>query len=97
MKESLLLTPTLTSSANNAFQRGVVAGTCRAVSALTNEFQDLLDSARIDERKNQSQVAAARLVRLAAHITQDGLTAVEAVELLRQEAEAIEHQAQELH
>ncbi|WP_346265144.1 DUF2732 family protein [Klebsiella pneumoniae] len=28
---------------------------------------------------------------------QEGLTAVEAVELLRNEAEAIEHQAQELH
>ncbi|WP_414483763.1 DUF2732 family protein [Serratia marcescens] len=71
--------------------------TCLFAPSLTNEFQDLLDSARIDERKNQSQVAAARLVRLAAHITQEGLTAVEAVELLRQEAEAIEHQAQELH
>lgn len=52
---------------------------------------------RIDERKNQADLAAARLVRLAAHITKNGLTAVEAVELLRQEAESIEHQAQELH
>ncbi|HCT7985332.1 DUF2732 family protein [Serratia entomophila] len=57
----------------------------------------LLDSARLDERKNQADLAAARLVRLAAHITKNGLTAIEAVELLRQEAETIEHQAQELH
>lgn len=57
----------------------------------------LLDNARLDERKNQADLAAARLVRLAAHITKNGLTAVEAVELLRQEAESIEHQAQELH
>ena len=57
----------------------------------------LLNNARIDERKNQADRAAIRLVRLAAHITKNGLTAVEAVELLRQEAEAIENQAQELH
>ncbi|WP_196062770.1 MULTISPECIES: DUF2732 family protein [unclassified Serratia (in: enterobacteria)] len=57
----------------------------------------LLNTARLDERKNQAEVAAARLVRLASHIAQNGLNAIEAVELLRQEAEAIEHKAQELH
>jgi hypothetical protein len=57
----------------------------------------LLNTARLDERKNQAELAAARLVRLAAHITKNDLTTVEAVELLRQEAEAIEHHAQELH
>ncbi|MGB8667123.1 MAG: DUF2732 family protein [Serratia inhibens] len=57
----------------------------------------LLNNARLDERKNQADLAAARLVRLAAHISKNGLTAIEAVELLRQEAEAIEHSAQELH
>lgn len=57
----------------------------------------LLNDARMDERRNQAEVAAARLVRLAAHITSDGLSVTEAVELLRQEAEAIENQAQELH
>ena len=57
----------------------------------------VLLNVRIDERKNQADLAAARLVRLAAHITKNGLTAIEAVELLCQEAEAIENQAQELH
>lgn len=57
----------------------------------------VLLNVRIDERKNQADLAAARLMRLAAHITKNGLTAIEAVELLRQEAESIEHQAQELH
>lgn len=57
----------------------------------------VLLNVRIDERKNQADRAAARLVRLAAHITKNGLTAIEAVELLRQEAESIENQAQELH
>ena len=57
----------------------------------------VLLSVRIDERKNQADRTSARLVRLAAHITKNGLTAVEAVELLRQEAETIEHQVQELH
>ncbi|CAI1025539.1 DUF2732 domain-containing protein [Serratia quinivorans] len=57
----------------------------------------VLLSVRIDERKNQADRTSARLVRLAAHITKNGLTAIEAVELLRQEAETIEHQAQELH
>ncbi|BEM74717.1 hypothetical protein SME36J_41400 [Serratia marcescens] len=57
----------------------------------------ILLNVRIDERKNQADLAAARLVRLAVHISKNGLTAIEAVELLRQEAEAIEHQAQELH
>ncbi|CAI0930919.1 Protein of uncharacterised function (DUF2732) [Serratia plymuthica] len=57
----------------------------------------LLNDARMDERRNQAEVAAARLVRLAAYITCGGLSVTEAVELLRQEAEAIENQAQELH
>ncbi|MDF9722498.1 DUF2732 family protein [Serratia marcescens] len=57
----------------------------------------LLVHARLDERKNQADLAAARLVRLAAYISKNGLTAIEAVELLRQEAESIENQAQELH
>lgn len=57
----------------------------------------LLNNARIDERKNQADRAAVRLVRLAAHIIKNGLTAIEAVELLHQEAEAIENQARELH
>lgn len=57
----------------------------------------VLLNVRIDERKNQADRVAARLVRLAAHITKNGLTALEAVELLCQEAEAIENQAQELH
>ncbi|CAI1729800.1 TPA: DUF2732 family protein [Serratia marcescens] len=57
----------------------------------------LLNDARMDERRNQAEVAAARLVRLAVHITSGGLSVTEAVELLRQEAEAIENQAQELH
>ncbi|CAI0923423.1 DUF2732 domain-containing protein [Serratia quinivorans] len=57
----------------------------------------VLLNVRIDERKNQADRTSARLVRLAAHITKNGLTAIEAVELLHQEAEAIESQAQELH
>lgn len=57
----------------------------------------VLLNVRIDERKNQADLAAARLVRLAAHISKNGLTVIEAVELLRQEAESIENQAQELH
>jgi hypothetical protein len=57
----------------------------------------VLLNVRIDERRNQADLAAARLVRLAAHITKSGLTAIEAAELLCQEAESIENQAQELH
>ena len=57
----------------------------------------VLLNVRIDERKNQADRTSARLVRLAAHITKNGLTVIEAVELLRQEAESIENQAQELH
>ena len=71
----------------------------------TNEIKEfyaqpldaMLLNVRIDERKNQADLSAARLVRLAAHIAQNGLSAAEAVELLQQEAENIEHQAQELH
>ncbi|WP_413510461.1 DUF2732 family protein [Serratia liquefaciens] len=57
----------------------------------------LLNDARMDERRNQAEVTATRLVRLAAHITCGGLSVTEAVELLCQEAEAIENQVQELH
>lgn len=60
-------------------------------------FVLLLNDARIDERKNQASVASARMVRIAAYIVTNDLSVSEAVELLRQEADAIENQAQELH
>jgi len=63
----------------------------------TQPLEAVLLNVRIDERKNQADRTSARLVRLAAHITKNGLTVIEAVELLRQEAESIENQAQELH
>ncbi|HEJ0402633.1 MULTISPECIES: DUF2732 family protein [Serratia] len=70
-------------------------------SAIKEFYAQPLDAVllnvRIDERKNQADLASARLVRLAAYISKNGLTVIEAVELLRKEAEAIEHQAQELH
>ncbi|MGG2143477.1 DUF2732 family protein [Symbiopectobacterium sp. RP] len=55
----------------------------------------LLNEARMDERRGCADVFAARLERLALHITGNRLGSIDAAELLRDVAQRIQNDAQE--
>ncbi|HBW3236227.1 TPA: DUF2732 family protein [Klebsiella pneumoniae] len=57
----------------------------------------LLTEARLEERRARAEAMAARLDSLACHISSLQLNHVEAAELLRVTAEAIQNEAQEIH
>lgn len=57
----------------------------------------LLNKARNEERKERAQVVSDRLAELALHIDLEGLSGVEAAELIRREVERYRNEAQELH
>nr|DAI72849.1 MAG TPA: Protein of unknown function (DUF2732) [Caudoviricetes sp.] len=57
----------------------------------------LLNKARQDERKDRALAVSERLIEIAVHIHQQELSGIEAVELIRREAERYENESQELH
>ncbi|OOC11578.1 hypothetical protein BM451_20880 [Dickeya dadantii] len=57
---------------------------------------ELLNKARLEERKDQHLSFSLRLAALAIHAQQKSLSAAELVELMRQESERFEHSAQGL-
>ena len=57
----------------------------------------LLTVARLEERRARAEAMAARLDSLTCHISSRQLNHVEAAELLRVTAEAIQNEAQEIH
>ena len=57
----------------------------------------LLTEARLEERRARAEAMAARLDNLACQIPSRQLNHVEAAELLRVNAEAIQNEAQEIH
>ncbi|BBW84772.1 DUF2732 family protein [Klebsiella pneumoniae] len=57
----------------------------------------LLDEAKSEERKGRALAVSIRLEALATHITNKGLSAIEAAELLRREATRYENESQDLH
>ena len=76
----------------------------RNIETLTNKtgpddagLNILLTEARLEERRARAEAMAARLDSLACHITSSHLKHVEAAELLRVAAEAIQNEAQEIH
>ncbi|AYZ55111.1 DUF2732 family protein [Klebsiella oxytoca] len=60
-------------------------------------LDDLVNEARKEERKGRALAVSIRLEALATHITNKGLSAIEAAELLRREATRHENESQELH
>lgn len=60
-------------------------------------LNQMLTDARMEERRARAEAMAARLDRLACHITSRQLNHVEAAELLRIAAENIQNEAQEIH
>ena len=57
----------------------------------------LFKAAKKEERKDRALAVSIRLEALATHITNKGLNAIEAAELLRREATRYENESQELH
>jgi len=57
----------------------------------------LLAKAKDEERKDRALMTSVRLDKLATLIASNGLTGVEAAELLRQEAAHYEHESQEFY
>lgn len=62
-----------------------------------NFLNDLLNEARKEERKGRALAVSIHLEALATHITNKGMSAIEAAELLRREAARYENESQELH
>ena len=57
----------------------------------------LLTDAKKEERKDRALAVSIRLEALAIHITKEGMSGIEAAELLRREACRFENESQELH
>lgn len=57
----------------------------------------LLTDAKKEERKDRALAVSMRLEALAIHITKEGMSGIEAAELLRREATRFENESQELH
>lgn len=57
----------------------------------------LLNKARIEERKDRAMAVSGRLIELAVNIHQQGLSGIEAAELIRREAERYDNESRELH
>ena len=67
----------------------------RKFHANVEQLSTIITSARMEERAERGLQVARRLTNLAMRIQQKGLNSVEAAELLRQEAERYENEAQE--
>jgi hypothetical protein len=61
------------------------------------ELDMMLNDARKEERLARAELMASRLNVLACKIRSDGMTHIEAAELLNQEAEKIQAQIEEAH
>lgn len=67
----------------------------RKFSAEVEQLSTIITSARAEERAERGLLVARRLAGLAMQIQQKGLSGVEAAELIRQEAERYQNEAQE--
>ncbi|MHC0023877.1 DUF2732 domain-containing protein [Enterobacter vonholyi] len=57
----------------------------------------LLTDAKKEERKDRALAVSIRLEALAIYITKEGMSGIEAAEMLRLEATRFENESQELH
>ena len=73
----------------------------RTFDADTEALVAVITKARIEERKDRalavSERLEERLVELAVHVNQQGLSGVEAADLIRREAERYQHESEEMH
>jgi len=66
-------------------------------AAESDPLMAVIDIAKREERKGRALAVSIRLEALATHITNKGLSSIEAAELLRREATRYENESQELH
>lgn len=69
----------------------------RSFSTDSDALAVLLTDAKKEERKDRALAVSIRLEALSTYITNKGLSAIEAAELLRREAIRYENESQELH
>ncbi|MDE1190125.1 MAG: DUF2732 family protein [Pantoea sp.] len=67
----------------------------RKFDADVEQLSTIITSARAEERAERGLLVARRLTDIAMRIQQNGLNSVEAAELIRQEAERYQNEAQE--
>lgn len=65
--------------------------------AESDPLMAVIDIAKREERKGRALAVSIRLEALATHIANQGLSGIEAAELLRREATRYEYESQELH
>lgn len=65
--------------------------------AETEALAAVITKARIEERKERAQAVYGRLAEIALHVHQQGLSGIEAADLIRREAERYQNESQELH
>ncbi|MBP2194708.1 DUF2732 domain-containing protein [Pantoea cypripedii] len=63
----------------------------------TEALAAIITKARVEERKDRALAVSERLVELAVHVHQKGLSGIEAADLIRREAERYQNESQELH
>jgi len=63
----------------------------------TEALAAIISKARSEERKDRALAVSGRLVELALHVHQQGLSGIEAADLIRREAERYQNESQELH
>ncbi|CAH3498780.1 DUF2732 family protein [Enterobacter hormaechei] len=66
-------------------------------AAESDPLMAVIDIAKREERKGRALAVSIRLEALATHIANQGLSGIEAAELLRREATRYENESQELH
>lgn len=66
-------------------------------AAESDPLMAVIDIAKREERKGRALAVSIRLEALATHIANQGLSGIEAAELLRREATRYEYESQELH
>jgi len=66
-------------------------------AAESDPLMAVIDIAKREERKGRAIAVSIRLEALATHIANQGLSGIEAAELLRREATRYENESQELH
>lgn len=67
------------------------------IKATDDALVALLTEAKVEERKDRALMVSVRLSALANHIASGEFSAVDAAELIRQEAARYEHEYQEHH
>ncbi|WNI83148.1 DUF2732 family protein [Enterobacter ludwigii] len=66
-------------------------------AAESDPLMAVIDIAKREERKGRALAVSIRLEALATHIANQGLSGIEAAEILRREATRYENESQELH